>query len=327
MQRDFCRQTCLQAAESMGPFALEAASRPALLRHGLHARASARPPAAVALGPRQVAVARRRAEALGARGPPPGLVVGVPLAALGDAIRSPGREAPPRQARVGRAPEGNARRRQGGLCGAGRPTAAARAPPPGGDRPAPRAAVSPAPPGAPAPRGPARQPAGSAALGRPRWAPGALAGGRGTARRHPEPDARPHQRSAGRGRRADLPRALLPGGPSRAGGLQRTLGSAVTAARTAHALPRPVQSPGHPRPPAQGGRWSWGWRRGQRSLAPVVCHHVKRREAGVHSDPSMGSVSWGRESNATGQRHLPSAIRGQLTPSVEVPLCRPNWRW
>jgi hypothetical protein len=92
----------------MGPFAIEAESMPELLLHCLHDLAYSSQPASESLGPRHAAVALRWADDLGAIGPPPGLVVGVPLEALVDDIRSTGRETHARQARVGMAAEGQA---------------------------------------------------------------------------------------------------------------------------------------------------------------------------------------------------------------------------
>ena len=93
MQGDLCHQAHLQSAEVMGPFAIEAESMPELLLPCLHDLAYASQPAAEPLGPRPWAVALRWADDLGARGPPPDLMEGVPLAALVDDIRPTGREA------------------------------------------------------------------------------------------------------------------------------------------------------------------------------------------------------------------------------------------
>src|SRR5262245_12241216 len=209
MQRDFCRQTCLKSAEIMGPFAIEAESMPELLLHGLHDLAYSSQPASESLGPRHAAVALRRAEDLGARGPPPGLVVGVPLAALVDDIRSTGREALTRQARVGIAPEGKERLRQGLIFGTGRTKAAASDHPPGVDRQEHMEAFLPAQPVAPANIGQARQPSGSSALGIPSWDPGAIEGFIGTALSSQEPDEMQKKRYEGRVLLADLPIELL----------------------------------------------------------------------------------------------------------------------
>ena len=127
MQRDLGRQARLKSAKVMGPFALEAEGRPELLIHGRHDLAYSCPPTSEPLGPRRSAMALRWAENLGAIGLPPGLMVGVPRAALVDDIRPTGRAAHARQARVGMAAERKARLRQGLLFGTGRPTAEAGA--------------------------------------------------------------------------------------------------------------------------------------------------------------------------------------------------------
>jgi hypothetical protein len=109
----------------------------------------------------------------------------------------------------------------------------------------------------------------------------------------------------GRGLLADVPIELLPCGQRRKGCPELALGLAVNAPRTAKALPLPEQGQGHHFAPAQSGLWSWGWLRGQRELAKIIRHNVKSRQEGVHLDPSICSLSWGRESHAIGRRPLP----------------------
>src|SRR5215475_331439 len=150
MQRDLCRQARLKATEVMGPFAIEAEGMPELLIHCLHDLAYACLPASEPLGPRHAAIALRWTDDLGAIGPPPSLVEGLPLEALIDDIRPTGREAHARQARVGRATEGKERLRQGLIFATGWPKAEAGDHPPGIDRQEQMEAFIPAQPVAPA---------------------------------------------------------------------------------------------------------------------------------------------------------------------------------
>ena len=300
----------------MGPFAIEAEGMPELLIHGLDDLPYSSQPASEPLGPRHLAVALRWADDLGAIGPPPGLVEGVSLEALVDDLWPTGREAHTRQARVGRAPEGKERLRQGLIFGAGRTTAEASDHPPGVDRQEHMEAFIPAQPVAPANISPARQPSGSSALGIPGGDPGAIEGFIGTALSSQEPDEMQKKRHEGRVLLAALPIELLPGGQSREGGPEMTLGLAVKAALTAKALPLPEHRQGHHLTPAQGGLRSRVWLGGQRGLAKVVCHNVKSRQEGVHIDHSICSLSCRRESNATGRGPFRSAISCQFTPSV-----------
>jgi hypothetical protein len=89
-------------------------------------------------------MALRWAEDLGAIGPPPGLVVGVPREALVDDRWPTGWGAHPRQARLGMATEGKARLRQGVIFGTGRANAEAGDHPPRDDRQEHMAACIPA---------------------------------------------------------------------------------------------------------------------------------------------------------------------------------------
>ena len=116
MQRDLGGHARLNSAAVMGPFALAAAGMPALLLHGLHALASSSPPASEPLGPRHAAGARRWAEDLRGIGAPPGLLVGVPLAALVANVWPVGRGAHTRQAWGGIATQGKARLGEGCAC-------------------------------------------------------------------------------------------------------------------------------------------------------------------------------------------------------------------
>jgi hypothetical protein len=321
MQRNLGRQARLKSAEVMGPFAIEAEGMPALLIHGLHALADSSQPAAKPPGPRHAAIALRGADNLGAIGPPPGLVVGMPLEALVDDIRPTGWGAHARQARMGMAAESKERLCQGVIFGTGRAKAKASDHPPGVDRQEHMEAFIPAQPVAPAHIGQSRQPAGSSALGIPGGDPGAIEGFIGTALGGQEPDEIPQKRHQGRVVLADLPIELFSGGQRWTGGPEMALGIAVKAALPATGLPRPEQGQGHHLAPAQGGLWSRVQLRGQRSLAKVVCHNVKSRQDGVHSDQSICSFSWGRESNATGQRHLP--CNRQL--SIHTKRLNPLW--
>src|SRR5215475_1070650 len=210
MQRHLCSQACPKSAEVMGPFAIDAEGMPELLIHGLHDLPYSSQPASEPFGPRHLAVALRWADDLGAIGPPPGLVEGVPLKALVDDIRPAGRKAHNRQARVGIATEGKERLRQGVIFGAGRTKAEAGDHPPGVDRQEPMEAFIPAQPVAPANIGQARQPSGPSALGIPEGDPGAVEGFTGTALSGQEPDEMQKKRHEGRVLLADLPIELLP---------------------------------------------------------------------------------------------------------------------
>src|SRR5215471_20492033 len=79
MQGHLRRPARLKPTEVMGPFTIEAEGRPELLIHGLDNLPHSRQPAPEPLGPRRSALALGRADGLGARGLPPGLVVGLPL--------------------------------------------------------------------------------------------------------------------------------------------------------------------------------------------------------------------------------------------------------
>jgi hypothetical protein len=106
---------------------------------------------------------------------------------------------------------------------------------------------------APAHIGHAGPPAGPPALGIPGRPPGAVEGFLGPALSSQELDERQKKRHQGRGLLAELPLALLPGGPRRKGGPEMALRRAIKAPLTAKALPLPDQGQGHHRTPAQGG--------------------------------------------------------------------------
>ncbi len=93
MESHLRRHTRLKPAEVMRSFAIEAEGMPELLIHGLYDLAYSSQPASEPLGPWHAAVALRWADDLSAIGPPPGLMVGVPLEALVDDVGPAGRGA------------------------------------------------------------------------------------------------------------------------------------------------------------------------------------------------------------------------------------------
>jgi hypothetical protein len=99
--------------------------------------------------------------------------------------------------------------------------------------------------------------------------------------------------------------ARLPGGQLRAGGPQGASRLAIKTPLTATARPLPEYGHGHDCAPAQRGRRSRTLFRRPGGRAQIIDHDVQRSQEGVHIDQSHGSLSWGRESNFTGQRRLP----------------------
>src|SRR5262249_54576511 len=77
---------------------------------------------------------------------------------------------------------------------------------------------------------------------------------------------------------------LLPRRQRGEGGVHMPLGLAVKTAFTAKALPLAKDRQGHHRTPAEGSLGARVWFRGQRELAKVIDHNVKRRQEGVHID-------------------------------------------
>src|SRR5215475_268104 len=294
MQRDLRRQARLKSAEVMRPFAIEAESMPELLIHGLHDLAYSRQPAAEPLGPRHTAITLRWAENLGAIGPPPGLVVGVPLEALVDDIWPPGQGAHARQAWVGMAAESKERLRQGLIFGTGRSKTKAGDHSPGVDRQEHMEAFIPAQPVAPANVGQARQPAGSAALGIPgrdsRAVKGFIGATLGRQELHEGPE-KGHQHLM---MLPHLAVKLLPSGQLRKGRPEVALRRAVKAALTPKALPLPKDSQGHYLTPAESCQRPTMSLSGQGGLAKIIDHDVKRSQEGVHIDHSMCSLFCGR---------------------------------
>ncbi len=55
---------------------------------------------------------------------------------------------------------------------------------------------------------------------------------------------------------------------------------------------------------------------GQMGFTEIIDHDIKHRQEGVDIDQRKCSLSWGRESNSIGQRHLPCNLCCELTPSV-----------
>ena len=124
----------LKPTEVVGPFAVEAERMPELLIDCLHDLAYPRQPASERLGPGRSAIALRRADNLGAIGPPPGCLVGLPLEAFVNDVRPRGWSAHTREARVGTAAESKERFCQGLIFGTCRPKAEAGDRPDGVDR-------------------------------------------------------------------------------------------------------------------------------------------------------------------------------------------------
>lgn len=209
LQGHLRRQARLKSAEVMGPFPIETERMPELLLHGLHDLAHPRHPAPEPRGPRRSAMALRWTDDLGAVNPPPGLLVGVPLEALLDAIRPAGRSTHVRQARVGITAQGKACLRQGVILRTRRPKTQAGDHPQGVDRQEHMEAFIPAQPVAPAPIRESRQPSGSSALGISGGDPDTLKGCIGTALGGQEPDERQKKRHEGRVLQADVAIALL----------------------------------------------------------------------------------------------------------------------
>jgi len=237
LQGPLRRHACRQPAKVMGPLPVHAQGVREVLLHGFHALAYPSHPAPEPLGPRRPPLTLGWAEALGARGPPPGLLGGLSLHALRNPVWPRSRGAHARQARVGLATPGNARLGAGRRFGAGRPHAAARAHPHGGERQQPRDACIPAQPVAPAPRGSARPPPRATALGLPRGEAGAVQRFRRTLLGcHP---LHPRQKTRAQGLRllAYGAVALLPRRQRGEGGAPMALGRALPAACTAKAWP------------------------------------------------------------------------------------------
>ena len=316
MQGHLRRHAPLQPAEVMRPFPLETECMPELLIPGRHDLASPRPPAPEPLGPRCAAMALRGTDDLGALGLPPGVLGGVPLDALIDNLRPVGRGPAARQARGGRAAQGKARLRPGGILRTRRPKTEAGAPPHGGDRQEQLPAFVPAQPVAPAHSGQARPPAPAPALGVPCRDTGAVQGFvRTPPGRQPleEGQKTRHERLLVL---TDVAMALLARGQRGQGGAPMLVRRAIHTARTAKALPLPEEGQGHHCAPAKRGLRPRVWLRKQGGRAKSIDHHVESRQEGVHinqsSAPSLGEERAILPARGT----FRVSISCQLTPSV-----------
>ena len=237
-QRHLRGQARLQPAEIMGPFPIEAAGRRALLLHGLDDVAHPRPPAPESLGPRGPTVALGRADDWGARGPPPGHLMGLPRDAFVDTVRPRGWGPHTRQAKMRITAERTERFRQGVIFGACRAKAAASDHPHGIDCEPQMDACIPAQPVTPADIRPARQPPRAPALGIARGDAGAVPRFIRTLLGRQQL----HQMQQARAQRlmllASLAVALLPRRQPGEGGAPMPWGIAIKSACTAKAWPR-----------------------------------------------------------------------------------------
>src|ERR687888_607438 len=125
MQGDLGDQACLQSAQRLGPFPIQAEGMLELLVDGLHNLADAREPAPPWLGPKPLTVPPGWADDLGAVGRPPRRVVRLALKARIDDIRTLRGCPDTGQPRLGQAAQGKKRLRQRLILGASRSTAAA----------------------------------------------------------------------------------------------------------------------------------------------------------------------------------------------------------
>jgi hypothetical protein len=284
MEDNLRDSTRLQPPEVMGPFPSETQGGMELFVHCLHALAHSSEPTAEPLGPRRPALALGRAENLGARGPPPCRLVGLPLATLSDDIRAAGWGTNTRQPRVGIAAEGKEWLRQRLLLRTRSPTPAAGDPSQRGDRQEEMEALIPASAVAPPYSGSAREPARTTALHLPRRDGGAV---QGFVRallgcsQLPQVQKTRHECLI---RLAHLAVALLPYGQSRKGGTHMLVGRALKTACTAQALPLTTDREGHYLAPREGRMGPWVRLKRQRGLAKIVYHDVQRGQEGVCVD-------------------------------------------
>src|SRR6516165_11534413 len=123
MQGHLRGQAPLQPAEGMGPFSIQAERMLELVMDCLHNLADAREPAPEPLGPRRLTVPLRWADDLGPVGRPPRPLVGLPLKALIDDVRTLCGRPDTGQARMRLAAQSKKRLRQRLILGAGGPTA------------------------------------------------------------------------------------------------------------------------------------------------------------------------------------------------------------
>src|SRR5215471_20304240 len=164
----------------MWPFPLEAEGMLELVMDRLHHLADAREPAPQRLGPRPLAVPLGRAEDLGPVGRPPRPLVGLPLKALVDDVRTLCGRPDTGQARMRLTAQGKKRLRPRLLLGAGCPAANTGAHASRVHRQQQMDAFIPAQALAPADSGQTGQPAGAPPLGIAGWDPGAIEGFIGT---------------------------------------------------------------------------------------------------------------------------------------------------
>src|SRR5215468_7051803 len=316
MPGDLRGQARRQPAERMGPFPLAAQGVRELLMDRLHHLADAREPAPPWLGPRPLAGAPRWADDLGAVGPPPRRRVRLALKALVDAIRTARGSSDTGQPRLGSAAPGKKRLRQRLILGAGGSPTTAGEHPHWVDGQQEGAPCIPAQPVPPAHVGQPRQPPCPPALGIPGRPPGAVEGCIGPALGRSEVDEVQKKRHQGRVLPPDLPLVLFSGGQRRKGGPELALGGAGKAPRTAKALPRPEQGPGHHLTPTQSRRWSWVWRGGQRGLVTVIDHNGKSRQEGVHINHRRAPYLGEERAMLPAGGTFRIAISCQLTPNV-----------